>query len=252
MRRIWKGNIETPWGAIRLIGILRRFESWALQVYKPWISSCLDQCNQVFAFEERIRHKHVEGPSCDGYGSLESEEHDEDGRLESEKERQKYVLQCRGIETDEESAREDEGGEIDEDYENGEGEDDGKDEYEDDSEIEDEDEDDLGQYWGREISQTKVSEPKQRLPLTPVKTPNSPSHEVPVGSISSRTRARLNSSSPAARTSPNLVRHSDFSPLTPPNTRVEHRSPFERPHAPSGWKASLPVLPKHRRQNSDN
>ena len=43
MRCIWRGNIKRLWDAVQLCCIIDHLEHWFIQVYRPWVSGCLDQ-----------------------------------------------------------------------------------------------------------------------------------------------------------------------------------------------------------------
>ncbi|MCJ1393756.1 hypothetical protein MMC18_006632 [Xylographa bjoerkii] len=55
MRCIWNGNILKLWDAIQLVTILDHLEYWFLQVYRPWVSGCLDLWN--YQSKLKIRKK---------------------------------------------------------------------------------------------------------------------------------------------------------------------------------------------------
>ncbi|KAL9614707.1 MAG: hypothetical protein Q9167_000836 [Letrouitia subvulpina] len=43
MQCIWTGNIRNPWDAAQLCSIVDKVAEWFFYIYRPWISTCLDQ-----------------------------------------------------------------------------------------------------------------------------------------------------------------------------------------------------------------
>ncbi len=58
MRCIWTGDIKKLWSAVQLCCILEHLEHWFIQVYRPWVSGCLDQWRYQRTRERRsIAHQ---------------------------------------------------------------------------------------------------------------------------------------------------------------------------------------------------
>ena len=43
MSCIWYGNMENIWHAVQLRRIMDQVKYWALRIFKPWVTECLER-----------------------------------------------------------------------------------------------------------------------------------------------------------------------------------------------------------------
>ena len=67
MRCIWTGDFRKLWNAIQLVAIVNHIQDWFLQVYRPWVSACLDlwrhRRTRKNAYREERRRRFESGES---------------------------------------------------------------------------------------------------------------------------------------------------------------------------------------------